>query len=124
MPLAMFSTSLKITSHAALPRCLRLSKLIVESEGYDLNVGTRRGSAIKFAFTAETGFAIQHEMLVDVAIGSKPEVSALPSQVCSTLKSGHRPAGPACPHRAIRNRLNKTPVKSLAWKQPQVGFFS
>jgi hypothetical protein len=27
-------------------------------------------SAIKFAFTAETGFAIQHEMLVDVAIGS------------------------------------------------------
>jgi hypothetical protein len=65
----MFSTSLKITSHAALPRCLRFSKLIVESEGYDLNVGTRRGSAIKFAFTAETGFAIQHEMLVDVAMG-------------------------------------------------------
>ena len=56
---------------------------------------------------------------IECLLRSKPEVSALPSQVCSTLKSGHRPAGPACPHRAIRNRLNKTPVKSLAWKQPE-----
>src|SRR5258708_36852575 len=66
-----------------------------------------------------------HSWLVHVFTrpGSKPEVSALPSQVCSTLKSGHRPAGPACPHRAIQNRLNKTPVKSLVWKKPQVGFF-
>jgi hypothetical protein len=33
MPLAMFSTSLKITLLAALPGRLRLSKLIVENEG-------------------------------------------------------------------------------------------
>jgi hypothetical protein len=51
MPLVMFSTSLKITSnHAAIPGCLRLSKLIVENEGNDLNVATRQGRATKFAF--------------------------------------------------------------------------
>lgn len=32
------------------PGCLRLSKLIVENEACDVNVGTRRGRAIKFAF--------------------------------------------------------------------------